>query len=226
MTSPIASRGTRGMQTFFVNGRLVKSQLLTTALEEAYSNRMMKGKFPGCVLLVELPRDMVDVNVHPAKTIVKFVGEKRVFDLVYHAVMAALDKREEAERPQPKPASQVQNPRGDFFANMTSQQYRESRKTAEKPAYTPAGARPVSVPQSAPVKPSPAPQWQTRVPPSTRRAAAKRRFPTMCAMKRPRPRRYCQHSSHSLWKSLSILWKTMTTRSSRCRCRRKTPAPS
>ena len=95
VTSPIASRGTRGMQTFFVNGRLVKSQLLTAALEEAYSNRMMKGKFPGCVLLVELPRDMVDVNVHPAKTIVKFVGEKRVFDLVYHAVMAALDKREE-----------------------------------------------------------------------------------------------------------------------------------
>ena len=67
VTSPIASRGTRGMQTFFVNGRLVKSQLLTAALEEAYSNRMMKGKFPGCVLLVELPRDMVDVNVHPAK---------------------------------------------------------------------------------------------------------------------------------------------------------------
>lgn len=164
VTSPIASRGTRGMQTFFVNGRLVKSQLLTAALEEAYSNRMMKGKFPGCVLLVEMPRDMVDVNVHPAKTIVKFVGEKRVFDLVYHAVMAALDKREEAERPQPKPASQVQNPRGDFFANMTSQQYRESRKTAEKPAYTPAGARPVSAPQSAPVKHAPAPQWQTRVP--------------------------------------------------------------
>ena len=164
VTSPIASRGTRGMQTFFVNGRLVKSQLLTAALEEAYSNRMMKGKFPGCVLLVELPRDMVDVNVHPAKTIVKFVGEKRVFDLVYHAVMAALDKREEAERPQPKPASQVQNPRGDFFANMTSQQYRESQRAAEKPAYTPAGARPVSAPQSAPVKPSPAPQWQTRVP--------------------------------------------------------------
>ena len=53
---------------------------------------------------------------------------------------------------------------GDFFANMTSQQYRESRKTAEKPAYTPAGARPVSAPQSAPVKPAPAPQWQTRVP--------------------------------------------------------------
>lgn len=164
VTSPLASRGTRGMQTFFVNGRLVKSQLLTAALEEAYSNRMMKGKFPGCVLLVELPRDMVDVNVHPAKTIVKFVGEKRIFDLVYHAVMAALDQKEQAERPQPKPASQVTNPRGDFFANMTSQQYREQQKK-EPSAAAPASARPVSAPPSAPkAAPSPVPQWKTRVP--------------------------------------------------------------
>lgn len=166
ISSPLSARGTRGMQTFFVNGRLVKSQLLTAALEEAYANRMMKGKFPGCVLLVELPRDTVDVNVHPAKTIVKFVGEKRIFDLVYHAVMAALDQKEQAERPQPKPASQVQNPRGDFFANMTSQQYRESRKAAEAPAYTSAPARSISTPQSAPAQaaPSPAAQWQTKVP--------------------------------------------------------------
>ena len=166
ISSPLSARGTRGMQTFFVNGRLVKSQLLTAALEESYANRMMKGKFPGCVLLVELPRDMVDVNVHPAKTIVKFVGEKRIFDLVYHAAMAALDKREKPEPPQAKPASQVQNPRGDFFANMTAQQYRESQKTAEKPAYTSAPARSISAPQSTPAQaaPSPAAQWQTKVP--------------------------------------------------------------
>ena len=160
VTKPLAGRGTRGMQTFFVNGRLVKSQLLTAALEEAYANRMMKGKFPGCVLLVELPRDMVDVNVHPAKTIVKFVGEKRIFDLVYHAAMAALDKREKPEPPQAKPAAQVTNPRGDFFANMTSQQYREQQK-----AETPASPRPVSAAPSAPkAAPSIAPQWKTRVP--------------------------------------------------------------
>ena len=164
ISSPLSARGTRGMQTFFVNGRLVKSQLLTAALEEAYANRMMKGKFPGCVLLVELPRDMVDVNVHPAKTIVKFVGEKRIFDLVYHAAMAALDKREKPEPPQAKPAAQVQNPRGDFFANMTSQQYREQQK-AEPSAAVPASARPVSAPPSAPkAAPSIAPQWKTRVP--------------------------------------------------------------
>lgn len=164
ISSPLSARGTRGMQTFFVNGRLVKSQLLTAALEEAYSNRMMKGKFPGCVLLVELPRDMVDVNVHPAKTIVKFVGEKRIFDLVYHAAMAALDKREKPEPPQAKPAAQVTNPRGDFFANMTSQQYREQQKK-EPSAAAPASARPVSAPPSAPkAAPSIAPQWKTRVP--------------------------------------------------------------
>ena len=160
ITSPLSSRGTRAMQTFFVNGRLVKSQLLTAALEEAYANRMMKGKFPGCVLMVDLPHDMVDVNVHPAKTIVKFVGEKRVFDLVYHAAMHALDAREESERPQPKPAAQVTNPRGDFFANMTSQQYRESQRAAEAPASAP--ARPAPAQPVEPVKS--APQWQTRVP--------------------------------------------------------------
>ena len=164
ISAPLAARGTRGMQTFFVNGRLVKSQLLTAALEEAYANRMMKGKFPGCVLLVELPRDMVDVNVHPAKTIVKFVGEKRIFDLVYHAAMAALDKREKPEPPQAKPAAQVTNPRGDFFANMTSQQYREQQKK-ESSAAAPASVRPVSAPPSAPkAAPSIAPQWKTRVP--------------------------------------------------------------
>ncbi len=67
VTKPLAGRGTRGMQTFFVNGRFIKSQLLTAAVEEAYANRLMKGKFPGCVLNVTLPADMVDVNVPPPR---------------------------------------------------------------------------------------------------------------------------------------------------------------
>ena len=92
VTKPLAGRGTRGMQTFFVNGRFIKSQLLTAAVEEAYANRLMKGKFPGCVLNVTLPTDMVDVNVHPAKTVVKFLNEKQIFDLVYHAASDALDR--------------------------------------------------------------------------------------------------------------------------------------
>lgn len=131
ITLPLMGRGSRAMQTFFVNGRLVKSQLLTAALEEAYTNRSMKGKFPGCVLLLTVPHDMVDVNVHPAKTIVKFVNEKAVFDLVYHGAMDTLDgKKEEI----PTPASTATNPRGDFFTTMTAAQYREKQVPAPKSA--------------------------------------------------------------------------------------------
>ena len=135
ITQPLAGRGTRGMQTFFVNGRFVKSQLLTTALEQAYENRIMKGKFPGCVLFVDVPCDTVDVNVHPAKTVVKFLNEKVIFDLVYHGATAALDGRESLT-PTAKPAQQVVNPRTDFFATMTAEQYRAQAapKTDKKPA--------------------------------------------------------------------------------------------
>ena len=134
ITHPLSGRGTRGMQTFFVNGRFVKSQLLTTALEQAYENRIMKGKFPGCVLFVDVPCDTVDVNVHPAKTVVKFLNEKVIFDLVYHGAMAALDGRE-APKSAPKPAQQVQNPRTDFFTTMTAEQYRaQTAPKAEKAA--------------------------------------------------------------------------------------------
>ena len=129
VTKPLAGRGTRGMQTFFVNSRFVKSQLLTAAVEEAYANRLMKGKFPGCVLHVTLPADMVDVNVHPAKTIVKFLNEKQIFDLVYHAASDALD-RDGAPAPQPK----AQKPQ-EFFRSMSAQEWRAQgeAKTAEPP---------------------------------------------------------------------------------------------
>ena len=77
VTKPLMGRGSRSMQVFFVNGRFIKSQLLTAALEEGYRNQIMKGKFPGCVLSVTLPVTAVDVNVHPAKTTVKFARELR-----------------------------------------------------------------------------------------------------------------------------------------------------
>ena len=135
LSHPLALRGTRGMQTFFVNGRFVKSQLLTAALEEAYANRIMKGKFPGCVLFVDLPCDMVDVNVHPAKTVVKFLNEKAIFDLVYHGAMGALDGCEAPKPASAKDVHQVQNPRADFFASMTAGQYRaQGAGNAAKPA--------------------------------------------------------------------------------------------
>ena len=153
VTKPLAGHGTRARQLFFVNGRLVKSQLLTAAVEEGYRNRLLKGKFPGCVLHITLPADTVDVNVHPAKTVVKFVSDKTVFDAVYHTVTSALD---EEGRP-PKPAEKP------FFQTMTAAEFRarpdapapksavavpEGRAVGSAPArtYTPV---PAPVPASA-----------------------------------------------------------------------------
>ena len=125
ITVPLAGHGTRARQIFFVNGRLVKSQLLQAALEEAYRNRLLKGKYPGCVIHVTMPRDMVDVNVHPAKTVVKFAAEKAVFDAVYYTVKDALD----AEN---RPAAPAQ--RQDFYRTMTAEEYRAAAaEQAKKP---------------------------------------------------------------------------------------------
>lgn len=87
---PACCRGTRGYQHFFVNGRYVKSRTMMAALEEAYKNQRMVGKFPGCVLHVTVRPSSVDVNVHPTKTEVKFVSDKQVFDGVYYTVLSAL----------------------------------------------------------------------------------------------------------------------------------------
>ena len=107
VTAPLQSRGSRSMQVFFVNGRFIKSQLLTAALEEGYRSQIMKGKFPGCVLSVTLPVSSVDVNVHPAKTQVKFAREREVFDAVYHTVLDSLERQggpAAAPSPEPKAA--------------------------------------------------------------------------------------------------------------------------
>ena len=142
VTKPLMGRGSRSMQTFFVNGRYIKSQLLTAALEEGYRNQIMKGKFPGCVLSVTLPVTAEDVNVHPAKTQVKFAREREVFDAVYHTVMDGLDAQG-APVPAPKAAEQVVNPRQDFFQSMDAKTFRE--KTAASPRETAAPAKPQGV---------------------------------------------------------------------------------
>ena len=98
VSKPTDARPSRSLQTFFVNGRPVKSRLLITALEEAYRNQIMVGKFPACVLHLTVPSNAVDVNVHPAKTEVKFLNEKAVFDCVHYGVLAALNKT--PDRPQ------------------------------------------------------------------------------------------------------------------------------
>ena len=90
VSRPSCCRGSRACQYFFVNGRFIRSPALTAAVEEAYANQKMVGRFPGCVLHLETKLNAVDVNVHPAKTEVKFTSERQVFSAVYHAVLAAL----------------------------------------------------------------------------------------------------------------------------------------
>ena len=139
VTGPLQGRGSRSMQVFFVNGRFIKSQLLTAALEEGYRNQIMKGKFPGCVLSVTLPVTAVDVNVHPAKTQVKFAREREVFDAVYHTVLDALDSRGAANAPAARRET-VPAAKPDFFQTMDARTFREqAARQAERPA---APARP------------------------------------------------------------------------------------
>lgn len=90
VTKPQAARPTRAMQNFFINGRFVKTRTAMAALEEACKGMVMVGKYPGCVLHLEMPLDRVDVNVHPAKIEVRFAEERPVFEAVYHAVRSAL----------------------------------------------------------------------------------------------------------------------------------------
>lgn len=155
VTKPLAGHGTRARQLFFVNGRLVKSQLLTAAVEEGYRNRLLKGKFPGCVLHITLPADAVDVNVHPAKTVVKFVSDKTVFDAVYHTVTSALD---EEGRP-PKPAEKP------FFQTMTAAEFRARPDTpAPKNAVELPAGRAIGSAPARTYTPVPAPAPATPVP--------------------------------------------------------------
>ena len=135
VTKPLNGHGSRGKQVFFVNGRFVKSQLLTAALEEAYKNQLLKGRFPGCVLHVTLPADRVDVNVHPAKTVVKFVSDKAVFDAVYYTILDALNAEKAPKKPDNAP---------EFFRKMTAQEFKEK---AAAPAEEKKAQETITMPQ-------------------------------------------------------------------------------
>ena len=171
---PACCRGSRNQQFFFVNGRQVKSKLLMAALERAYENQKMVGKFPCCALQLQLKTNAVDVNVHPAKTEVKFLYERKVFDGVYYTVLAALNgekrhpdlvfpeqKKTESVQMSAKtpPAASTANPSaGGGFQRMSAQQFREGQ-TLRDPAAA-ALLRPLAremppVPPKAPAKASP-----------------------------------------------------------------------
>lgn len=92
ISKPVASRANRAMQFYFINGRLVKSVTAMSAMENAYRDSIMIGKFPACVLHLTMPNECVDVNVHPAKTEVRFANEKQVYEAVYYAVKSCLSK--------------------------------------------------------------------------------------------------------------------------------------
>jgi len=127
---PTDARPSRAMQTFFVNGRPVKSRILMAALEEAYRNQIMVGKFPSCVLHLDFPAHLVDVNVHPAKTEVKFLNEKNIFDCVHYGVLGALNQT--PDRPQmqfktpaqPAPQKAAPAKQETFFRTMDAQEFK------------------------------------------------------------------------------------------------------
>lgn len=148
VTPPRACKASRGSQHFFVNGRYVKNRTMMAALENAYKGTVMQGKFPGAVLMLEMPAELVDVNVHPAKTEIRFARDSDVFDAVYRAVRSALatpgsgecrfemghtapEQREEPNR-QAAPAAvrgtvgavNADRPRSGGFSTVSAAEYR------------------------------------------------------------------------------------------------------
>lgn len=98
ITPPKSCRASRSMQHFYINGRYVRNRTMMAGMEMAFKGTMMQGKFPGGILLLEMPADLVDVNVHPAKIEARFARENDVFDVVYHAVKLALAQPGTGER--------------------------------------------------------------------------------------------------------------------------------
>ena len=170
VSAPGYCRGNRGAQYFFCNGRPIRSRALQAALEQAYKNTAMVGKFPGCVLYITLPNGLVDVNVHPTKAEVKFAKEKPVFDGVYYGTLAALGQKSAPQAMSGAPLAPETGsaaPRGDFFRTMDAGTFRQtyaaspSRRTGGYPvrdsapyrAASPAAPKPVSsAPVSVPVR--------------------------------------------------------------------------
>ncbi len=124
---PIYCRPKRNAQYFFLNGRLVRSATAISALEAAYKNSIMVGKFPACVLNITVDPSVVDVNVHPAKTEVRFSDDKSIFDAVYFTVKNALVSGD--ERPQ---INVKTNPSFAAFDTMSTQQYKQMVITEQK----------------------------------------------------------------------------------------------
>ena len=177
ITPPKSCRASRSMQHFYINGRYVRNRTMMAGMEMAFKGTMMQGKFPGGVLLLEMPADLVDVNVHPAKVEVRFARENDIFDVVYHAVKLALaqpgtgerlftfDADEKVENEKTIDKKVENDVKHDNFTGLSAiipgqadpgtlpQQRREPAKTEERPAL-----RPEPVGKAAPTA---VPRWQS-----------------------------------------------------------------
>lgn len=142
ISSPAAGRGSRAQQYFFCNGRWIRSAALQAALEQAYRNTLLVGRFPACVLYVELSCAAVDVNVHPAKTEVKFTHERAVFDAVYYGARAALEAEKAPVTTLPKAVKPAPAPKADPFVPAAPKAAPAAPKAAPAapaaPAFAPA----------------------------------------------------------------------------------------
>ncbi len=149
---PEGARSNRTMQHFFINGRYVKTRTAMAAIEQAYKGSIMVGKFPACVLCVDMPPETVDANVHPAKIEVRFVNEKPVFDAVYHAVRSALEG-DSAPLKATLPTPVVQPPKPQYVTPTPAGEIaRRVTETPSAPLSTPPPvARPKPIAQGRPM---------------------------------------------------------------------------
>lgn len=182
VTPPKSCRASRSMQHFYINGRYVRNRTMMAGMEMAFKGTMMQGKFPGGILLLEMPADLVDVNVHPAKIEARFARENDVFDVVYHAVKLALaqpgtgerlftfeaDKKEEKAENSKKDADIIKNDvknnnftglsaiiRGQADPGVLPQQHWEPAKPAAAPQQ-PAPSAAMQIPTAPSV-----PRWKS-----------------------------------------------------------------
>ena len=138
VSSPSAGRGNRREQYFFCNGRFIKSALLQAALEQAYKNSLLTGRYPSCALYLDIGFSRVDVNVHPAKTEVKFSDEKKVFDTVYYAVLSALSGEKRTAQVELSPSTRkMAEPKADFYRSMSAADFRANAYSATPPRSAP-----------------------------------------------------------------------------------------
>ncbi len=94
IAKPVISRGNRNFENYFLNGRYIKNPLIAKAIEEAYRGYLMQNKYPFTVLMLQIPTEMFDVNVHPAKLEVRFTQPEQIYEFVYHSIRTTVVEKE------------------------------------------------------------------------------------------------------------------------------------